>query len=152
MPLRLPGILLIRLFCIEYNQKLFFISTRPAFAPIYANQYSQHGTSSMAQTASVQWAGSNHQFSATQYHSGTSGIGATTSGAGVGSTSVGNASGTTSSHRRGGDADTMASGNGGSSRKEKRQYKKRKHKTQQRDKPYPSPGDFAQNRFRTIGF
>lgn len=130
----------------------YCITNRPAFAPIYGNQYSQHGTSSTAQTASVQWAGSTHQFSATQYHSGTSGGAAATSGAGVGSTTVGNASGTTSGHRRGGDADAMVSGSGGSSRKEKRQYKKRKHKTQQRDKPYPSPGDFAQSRFRTFGF
>ncbi len=85
---------------------------RPAFAPIYANQYS-HSSSSVAQSSSLSWAGNHHQFLAQQYHS-------VTAGANI-------------------KREDVASGCSG--RKEKRQYKKRKHKTTQRDKPYPSPGN-----------
>lgn len=111
-------------------------SFRPAFAPIYANQYS-HSSSSAVQPATPQWSGNHHQFSAQQYHSVTSGgSGAGSTGAGHGSNVSGSGTATAGSHKREGD---VISSN--SSRKEKRQYKKRKHKTQQRDKPYPSPGD-----------
>lgn len=88
------------------------IFTRPAFAPIYANQYS-HSTTSAAQSSPLPWAG-NHTFLTQQYHS-------VTAGANI---------------KREADMASSCSG-----RKEKRQYKKRKHKTTQRDKPYPSPGN-----------
>lgn len=91
-----------------------FIHThRPAFAPIYANQFS-HSSSSVAQSSPLPWAGNHHQFLAQQYHS-------VTAGANI---------------KREVDVASSCSG-----RKEKRQYKKRKHKTTQRDKPYPSPGN-----------
>lgn len=101
---------------------LLFYYSRPAFAPIYANQYS-HSSSTSAAAAASQWSANHHQFTSNQFHS-------------VSSTGVsGGVAGASSALKR----DVDSSGNG-SSRKEKRQYKKRKHKTQQRDKPYPSPG------------
>lgn len=86
---------------------------RPAFAPIYANQYS-HSSSSVAQSSPIPWAGNHHPFLAQQYHSVAAGV----------------------NIKREVDVASSCSG-----RKEKRQYKKRKHKTAQRDKPYPSPGN-----------
>ncbi|KAG4066976.1 hypothetical protein HA402_007724 [Bradysia odoriphaga] len=97
----------------EYtNNAVKSAATRPAFAPIYANQYS-HSTSSAAQSSPLPWAGNHHPFLTQQYHS-------VTAGANI---------------KREADMASSCSG-----RKEKRQYKKRKHKTTQRDKPYPSPG------------
>lgn len=118
-------------------------SARSAFAPIYTNQYSQ---SSSVQSGVPQWSGNHHQFSATQYHSVTSGNMGVNSIAGVpgsGTISVGpsgGAGGAIISHNKRDMGDLNNSINSSSSRKEKRQYKKRKHKAQQRDKPYPSPG------------
>lgn len=94
---------------IEFNSQIFIIS-RPAFAPIYANQFSP---SSVTQSSPLPWVGNHHQFLAQQYHS-------VTAGANI---------------KREVDVASSCSG-----RKEKRQYKKRKHKITQRDKPYPSPG------------
>lgn len=97
------------------NFKIFIFNCRPAFAPIYANQFS-HSSSSAAQSSPLPWAGNHHQFLAQQYHS-------VTAGANI---------------KREVDVASSCSG-----RKEKRQYKKRKHKTTQRDKPYPSPGNIV---------
>ncbi|XP_055614263.1 uncharacterized protein LOC129760633 [Uranotaenia lowii] len=76
-------------------------ASRPAFAPIYSNQYSAHHASgSVPGVAGVSGLGSYGSGSSSQYH------------------------GVSGSNKR--DAEAM----GGSSRKEKRQYKKRKHKIQ----------------------
>lgn len=106
-------------------------STRPAFAPIYSNQYSMASAGGSPQTHnSGQWQSSanvNH-YGATQY--GVAG---------------GGSGGANKRDLDGGGVN----GNIGSSRKEKRQYKKRKHKQSQRDKRggggglYPSPGRFS---------
>ncbi|KAJ6644552.1 Enhancer of polycomb like 1, partial [Pseudolycoriella hygida] len=97
----------------EYiNNAVKSAAVRPAFAPIYANQFS-HSSSSVAQSSPLPWAGNHHPFLPQQYHS-------VTAGANI---------------KREVDVASSCSG-----RKEKRQYKKRKHKTTQRDKPYPSPG------------
>lgn len=108
-------------------------TTRPAFAPLYSNQYSHLA----------------HQSSTSPQHQWSVG------GAGVGG-GAGGGSGSLNHHYAGSvgvglnkrDVDAMNGGLGGggggsSSRKEKRQYKKRKHKHTQREKQrlYSSPGE-----------
>lgn len=113
-----------------------FLFCRPAFAPIYANQYSHSSSTASAQPPTPQWPGNHHQFSTSQYHSVNSGSGSSVVGVSGTGTSTAGASTSVGALKR--EIDVVSSS---SSRKEKRQYKKRKHKTQQRDKPYPSPGD-----------
>lgn len=113
---------------------------RPAFAPIYANQYSHSSSTASIQPSTPQWPGNHHQFSTTQYHSVASGGVASSAGASSTGTSTVGTSAAVGALKR--EIDVVSSS---SSRKEKRQYKKRKHKTQQRDKPYPSPGEIMNN-------
>lgn len=88
---------------------------RPAFAPIYTNQYSHSPISGGGTSGTNQWSNSGtHHYSTSQYISGQS-----------------------SSTKR--DLDVLSGGTG-SSRKEKRQYKKRKHKSQrEKQSQYASP-------------
>lgn len=107
----------------EYQSQVAKSTTRPAFAPLYANQYSHLAQSSPQH----QWSGSGSATGLNHMYAG-SGYGAGGGGGGGGSGGL---------NKR--DMDPM----NGSSRKEKRQYKKRKHKHTQRDKQrmYSSPGE-----------
>lgn len=104
----------------EYQAQVAKSATRPAFAPLYSNQYGQQ---------------QHHQGS--PQHQWTAERGG---GGGVNHHYVGGV------NKR--DLDSMnngssgGNGGGGGSRKEKRQYKKRKHKHTQREKQrmYSSPG------------
>lgn len=100
----------------EYLAQVAKSTTRPAFAPLYSNQYSH-----MSQSPSPQ-----HQWS---------GVG---SGAG-GLNHYGSVGGGLNKR----DMESLNGGLGSGSRKEKRQYKKRKHKHTQREKQrlYSSPGE-----------
>lgn len=114
---------------INFNKKKFLWSRRPAFAPIYANQYS-------SQQSNQAWTNAG-----SQYHS----------------LAVGNnaSSGSAQINKRGGsDGDAALANN---IRKEKRQYKKRKHKNQRDKPPYPTPGNLntiihSANKHRRISF
>jgi enhancer of polycomb-like protein len=92
------------------NSKLSF--HRPAFAPIYANQYSASSSSAVPSgQGSSQWqVSSSAHYANSQYHH--------------------HHHAGSSSMKRERDADLGASGTATGSRKEKRQYKKRKHKIQ----------------------
>lgn len=94
------------------NPRFSFCSRRPAFAPIYGNQYSSQQSS---------WTNASSQF-----HSLAAGNNASTGSAQI-------------NKRGGSDGDTALANN---VRKEKRQYKKRKHKNQRDKPPYPTPGNF----------
>jgi hypothetical protein len=97
---------------VPFNSKLSF--HRPAFAPIYANQYSASSSSAVPSgQGSSQWqVSSSAHYANSQYHH----------------HHHHHAGG--SSMKRERDADLGASGTATGSRKEKRQYKKRKHKIQ----------------------
>lgn len=92
-----------------------FWSCRPAFAPIYGNQYS-------SQQSNQPWSNAGSQF-----HSMAAGNNASSGSAPI-------------NKRGGSDGDVALANN---IRKEKRQYKKRKHKTQRDKPPYPTPGKFC---------
>lgn len=124
-------------------------SGRPAFAPLYANQYAAAAVAAAAAAAAsggsipglsgaAQWPGGNLHPYNSQYHSLPGSAGCSTPGIGGNVSVLGGVSGGTKR-----DTDCGGSVNSGS-RKEKRQYKKRKHKTPQRDKPYASPGMFLE--------
>lgn len=104
----------------EYQSQVAKSTVRPAFAPLYSNQYSH-----MAQSSP------QHQWSSS---AAASGLGA---GASLNHHYVG---GSVSGGLNKRDLDSI----NGSSRKEKRQYKKRKHKHTQREKQrlYSSPGTY----------
>lgn len=105
IPLWIKSILII------WNPRFSSWSRRPAFAPIYGNQYSSQQSS---------WTNAS-----SQYHSLAAGNNAS--------------SGSAQINKRGGsDGDTVLANN---VRKEKRQYKKRKHKNQRDKPPYPTPGN-----------
>lgn len=106
----------------EYLSQVAKSAVRPAFAPLYSNQYSH-----LAQSPQHQWSGVGASGSGLNHYGGAGGVGV---GGGL--------------NKR--DLDSLNGGIGSSSsRKEKRQYKKRKHKHTQRDKQrmYSSPGERA---------
>lgn len=97
---------------------------RPAFAPLYGNQYS-------SQQSNQTWSNSG-----SQYHSIASGNNASS---GL----------TTATINKRGNAD-IDSNLANNNRKEKRQYKKRKHKNQRDKPPYSTPGHFTKQKFIRI--
>ena len=107
----------------EYQAQVAKSTARPAFAPLYTNQYSHLGPASP-----------QHQWSP---------AGALGSGTGGGSMNHHNYAGSGYGVGGGSNKRDLDSLNGSSSRKEKRQYKKRKHKHTQREKQrmYSSPGE-----------
>lgn len=108
----------------EYQSQVAKSTTRPAFAPLYSNQYS-HQAHQSSSSPQHQWSGSGLGGSG----GGSAGNHLYASGAGV--------------NKRDLEAMNGERGGGSSSRKEKRQYKKRKHKHTQREKQrmYSSPGE-----------
>lgn len=95
-----------------------FSLSRPAFAPLYGNQYS-------SQHSNQAWTNSGAQYHSLAGNNATSGL-------------------TQAALKRGG-GDIDAAILNASSRKEKRQYKKRKHKTQRDKPPYTAPGKYSIN-------
>jgi len=101
-------------------------NNRPAFAPIYTNQYSHNSPLTSTAQPQSQWTGgTQNYYSATQY-------------------SLTNST----SNKRELDGLSVSS----TSRKEKRQYKKRKHKNQREKQAnnYASPGTFIKQLFELI--